>query len=98
MLNLYGVVGTKGGKSVGFENFFKPYAMAMYQVERCGRHRPIQISYRVHTRAVHPSSSDLDCRDVCGAQTAEFTMISTGNYRNLKSIGFSKFKVIVRRP
>jgi hypothetical protein len=25
-------------------------------------------------------------------------MISTGNYRNLKSIGFSKFKVIVRRP
>jgi len=42
--------------------------MAMYQVERCGCHRPTQASYRVHTRGVHPSSSDLVCRDVCGAQ------------------------------
>jgi hypothetical protein len=68
MLNLCGVVGTKGGRGVGFENLFLAYAMAMYQVERCGCHRPTQTSYRVHTRGVHPSSSDLDCRDVRGAQ------------------------------
>jgi hypothetical protein len=74
MLNLRGVVGTKGGRGVGFEKKNYPYTMDMYQVERCGRHRPTQISYRVRTRVFRPSFFDLNCRDVCGAQPREFKM------------------------
>jgi hypothetical protein len=74
MLNVCGVVGMKGGWGVGFDFFFLNFYMAMYQVERFGRHRPTQVSYRAHTRVARPTSSDLNCRDVCGAQPREFKM------------------------
>jgi hypothetical protein len=60
--------------------------MAMYQVERRGSHKTTQISYRVHTRIARPPPSDLNYRDVFGAQPREFKMFQNEIIEILKWI------------